>query len=81
MSAASPGRIAAATLPGFMLVGAVPAQGNYPAKPVRLIVPSSPGGGIDRTARVISTKLSERLGQPVTLDYNKVVKAANINPR
>jgi len=45
------------------------AQANYPAKTIRLIVPSSPGGGTDRTARFISTKLSERLGQSVTLDY------------
>lgn len=60
---------AAATLLALTMMSAVHAQGNYPTKPVRLIVPSSPGGGTDRTARVISSKLSERLGQPVTLDY------------
>jgi tripartite-type tricarboxylate transporter receptor subunit TctC len=34
-----------------------------------LIVPSSPGGGTDASARLISPKWSERLGQPIVIEY------------
>jgi tripartite-type tricarboxylate transporter receptor subunit TctC len=54
------------------LVPAVgPAQAQapaWPSKPIRVIVPYTPGGFTDITARLIAQKLQERLGQPVTID-------------
>jgi tripartite-type tricarboxylate transporter receptor subunit TctC len=48
--------------------GAALAQGGYPSKPVRVIVPSSAGGGTDIVTRIITPELSKRLGQPVVVD-------------
>ena len=41
---------------------------NYPARPIKFVVGSSPGGGTDVTARLVGQKLSEQLGQPVIID-------------
>jgi tripartite-type tricarboxylate transporter receptor subunit TctC len=40
----------------------------WPAKPIRVIVPYTPGGFTDITARLVTQKLQERLGQPVLID-------------
>lgn len=44
------------------------AQDSYPPRPVRLIVPSSPGGGTDTTARILSPKLTDLFGQQVIVE-------------
>ena len=44
-----------------------PAQ-DYPAKPIRLIVPFPPGGGNDTIARLMGQKLAPTLGQQVLVD-------------
>lgn len=41
---------------------------NYPSRPIRVIVPFSPGGGSDILARFIGPRLSESLGQAVVVD-------------
>lgn len=41
---------------------------TYPARPVRMVVPTAAGGGADFIARAIAPKLSERLGQQVIVD-------------
>jgi tripartite-type tricarboxylate transporter receptor subunit TctC len=59
----------------ILLAGAVllapaagPAQGPYPNKPIRLIVPFPPGAGTDTVARFMAQKLSESLNQSVLID-------------
>ena len=61
----------------FMAAGAMAAgaqsqvlapESNYPARPIRLIVPVAPGGGTEVVARIIAIKLSEALGQQVVVD-------------
>ncbi len=44
------------------------AQGDYPAKPLRFIVPYPAGGGTDTIARLIGTQLTQRWGQPVVVE-------------
>ena len=53
------------------------AMAAYPDKPVRLVIPSVPGGGTDTTMRIIAPKLGEILGQQVILD-NRGGAAGNI---
>jgi tripartite-type tricarboxylate transporter receptor subunit TctC len=49
------------------LTAAAAAQ-DYPTKPVRLLIPFSPGGSVDIVARLIAAKLGERFGQQVIPD-------------
>jgi tripartite-type tricarboxylate transporter receptor subunit TctC len=59
------------------IAGWVQAQAPYPNKPIRLIVPWPPGGGVDTAARIISQPLAERLGQPIIVE-NKPGVAGNL---
>jgi tripartite-type tricarboxylate transporter receptor subunit TctC len=40
----------------------------YPAKPIRMIVPAGPGGGVDTISRFLGTPLAAALGQPVVVE-------------
>ena len=40
----------------------------FPTKPIRILIGSAPGGGLDQTARVISDRFAAALGQPIVID-------------
>ena len=48
-------------------VGAAAAQ-TYPTKPVHIVVPFPPGGGVDVTARILAQALTQRIGQSFIVD-------------
>lgn len=51
-----------------MLVSGQAIAQVYPAKPVRLLVPLGPGGGVDTSSRLVGQKLSEMWAQPVLIE-------------
>jgi len=51
----------------FIAVAAASAQ-EYPARPIRIVVPTLAGGSADILARLIGAKLHERWGQPVVVE-------------
>lgn len=56
-----------AALP-FLTTGAVRAQGEWPIRPITLIVPVSPGGVVDIVPRVFLRHLSKDLGQSIVVE-------------
>jgi len=78
-------RVARATVGPVMLVllallmvaGSAVAQGAFPNRPVRIVVPFPAGGSADAMPRLISAKLTEKWGQPVVVE-NRVGAAGNI---
>src|SRR6516162_7094132 len=61
-------------------LGCVAAGQDYPTRPISLIVPYPPGGGVDAMARIVGEKLSAALGQQVVVD-NRAGGAGNIGTR
>ncbi len=51
-----------------MAVAAAPAVAAYPDKPIRLIVPSAPGGAPDALMRALGPQLAQQLGVPIVID-------------
>lgn len=42
---------------------------TWPTRPITIVVPTSPGGVLSNTARIVAQKLHESLGQPVVVDH------------
>ena len=57
-----------ALLGGLALPFAARAQGAWPSRPVRWVVPFPPGGGIDTLARLLTQRLSETMGKPFVVE-------------
>ncbi|HKQ28355.1 MAG TPA: tripartite tricarboxylate transporter substrate-binding protein [Burkholderiales bacterium] len=51
----------------LLLAGGVLAQ-DYPARPVRIVVPNAPGSSVDTMSRILSTRLAEALGGSVVVE-------------
>ncbi len=62
-------RVSSGFLAALCLIaaGAAAAQ-QYPDKPIRMLVPFPPGGVVDTSARILTTKLTERLGWQFVVD-------------
>ncbi len=60
--------VACATLAAALAAAPAPAQDRYPSKPIKIIAPVQPGGGVDLVARTIAERLGKALGQSVIVD-------------
>ena len=60
--------LVAALLACAAAAGPTAAQDAYPSKPLRILVPFAPGGGIDILGRTLGQKLQERWKQPVVIE-------------
>lgn len=62
---------------GIAFMAGVARADTFPSKPLRIVVPFPPGGGVDHVARIIGQQLSLQMGQPVIVE-NKPGASANI---
>ena len=60
-------RILLAVLIGMVFAPVAAAQ-DYPTRPITLVVPFAPGGGVDQMARLIAGKLEQRLGKSFVIE-------------
>ena len=62
------GRIAALAVLFTLAAPHAQAQGKYPDRAIRLIVPFAPGGSTDTLARIVGQRMTESMGQAVIID-------------
>jgi tripartite-type tricarboxylate transporter receptor subunit TctC len=60
-------RVAAAASLAFGLLSNAHAQA-YPDKPIRMVIPYTPGGSIDNVGRIVADQLQRQLGQPIVIE-------------
>jgi len=70
-------KLLAALLTAAALASGAQAQGDFPSRLVRIVVPYTPGGASDAVARIVGKGLSAELHQPVIID-NKPGASSNI---
>ena len=51
-----------------LLIGALAAAQSYPDKPIRMVIPYTPGGSIDNVGRMVADQLQRQLGQPIVIE-------------
>jgi tripartite-type tricarboxylate transporter receptor subunit TctC len=61
-------RILFAIVVGVLLAQAVPRADDCPSRPVTLVVPFAPGGGVDQMARLMASHLEQRLGRTFIIE-------------
>ena len=73
-------RLATPCCIGLILIvamGLAPAQGTFPSKPVKFVIPYPGGGSNDVLARIVGDKLQAKWGQPVIIE-NRTGGSGNI---
>ncbi len=61
-------RYAAIMCVSMIVSSALAADAGYPQRPIRFVIPQSPGGASDTVGRVVAQKLSEHFGQQFVID-------------
>ncbi|MWR82043.1 tripartite tricarboxylate transporter substrate binding protein, partial [Escherichia coli] len=61
-------RVVAIAVAGLSIHPGAIAADAWPAKPIKVIVPYTPGGSTDTVARVVFEKVSQSLGQPIVIE-------------
>ena len=51
-----------------LVVGAAAQAQDYPSRPVTVVVPTGPGGGMEMVARLLAPRLEQRLGKPFVIE-------------
>ncbi len=59
---------ALAAVSACALIAPALAQAPYPAKPIRIVVPLPPGGGVDNLTRILADRMAAPLGQPIVIE-------------
>ena len=57
----------------WLAVASIAQAQTYPMKPIRMVLPFPPGGGLDVLVRMISVPMAESLGQPIVLDNRTAI--------
>ena len=65
LALAAPVAVALAALPS---VATIASAQDYPARPIKLIIPFPPGGSNDVVGRMVATKLGDKIGKPMVVD-------------